>query len=776
MIVAGLSAAFPAIGYAAKAGGGTTTTATLTYVNGVQKWVMRIDPFNVQGFQLDVAFDPARCQLDQSVGVNGIVYKNPFTQTTSSDFSRLSQGLLQDVAGSTPSTSPGDVDIFELVFIDLQPGAPITNVPFTVFASSNDSITGFDPVTSQTVIFDSTQIAPTTRTVTPGVSPHIWDPDTQYNNGTTGGSGTWNTSLSSWDDLPLAAPFNDTAWNNATHAHDIAVFGGNPGTGIVTVTEPISVGGFQFDISGYNIQGNVITLSAPAGATPTIDTGANNATIGSSLAGSSGVTKLGSGTLTLTGSNTYTGATTVIGGTLTLDFSASGAPSTNILNSSSTLTLNGGVFNVTGASGGTNSQSLGGVTVNAGSSAITTAQNGATNLSLALGEIVRNVGGTVDFALPTSGSISTTGTNTNGILGGYATVNGNTWATVDAGGNIASLGAASYSSSLSTANVNLDVTNGGGTLTADPNSIRFNDAHANTVIVSGTHAVVSGGILVTGNVGNNLSAINGGTLQGASGQDLVVIQNNTSNGLTLGSSIANNGTATGLTKSGPGILALTGNNTYTGATNVVAGTLLVGSSIANSTSTFVGTGATLGGSGAVSPISGGGVISPGTNGAGILTGPTLNGSAGTQFKFDFGQLQPTYANAPASGNDVLRLTSATPFTMRLGGANVITINFLGAAPSLGQSYRGGFFTDSSTDFSSLLTGADFNGTLNGSALPNGLSLRFDGLMTETADFSSGAVTGRVMQITVVPEPSVLAMLMLGAGLLNYVWRFRGRNA
>ena len=67
MIIAGFSGAFPATSHAAKAGGGTTTTACLTYVNGVQKWVMRIDPLNVQGFQLDVMFDPARCQLDQSV-------------------------------------------------------------------------------------------------------------------------------------------------------------------------------------------------------------------------------------------------------------------------------------------------------------------------------------------------------------------------------------------------------------------------------------------------------------------------------------------------------------------------------------------------------------------------------------------------------------------------------------------------------------------------------------------------------------------------------------
>src|SRR5947209_8130127 len=99
IIIAGLSTAFPAVSDAAKIGGGVTTTCTLTYVNGVKKWVMRIDPLNVQAFQLDIMFDPARAELDQSIGLNGIVYIFPFNQTTPPDTSQLAAGLLQDVAG-----------------------------------------------------------------------------------------------------------------------------------------------------------------------------------------------------------------------------------------------------------------------------------------------------------------------------------------------------------------------------------------------------------------------------------------------------------------------------------------------------------------------------------------------------------------------------------------------------------------------------------------------------------------------------------------------------
>ncbi len=310
-----LICASPKVIEAALAGGGCTTTMTLTYVNGVQKWVCRIDPLNVQQFQLDVQWDPARARLDTAAGIG---FKVPFAQNVIPILDQAG-GRLSDIGGVSATAPAGDADIFELVFIDLQPGLPINQAPFTVFASSNDSIVAFDTDTNGTVTFNFTQIIPTTRSVTPGVRPHIWDPDGAYNSGHTGGPGIWDTNLIAWDDLPLAAPPSDTPWNNANNATDIAVFGGDPGNGTVLVTAPISVGGFQFDISGYSIQSNAllntINLAAAPGAASTINTGANNATIGSPLTGS-GFTKVGTGTLTLTGANTYTGATTVNAGTL----------------------------------------------------------------------------------------------------------------------------------------------------------------------------------------------------------------------------------------------------------------------------------------------------------------------------------------------------------------------------------------------------------------------------------------------------------------------------
>jgi len=73
---------------------------------------------------------------------------------------------------------------------------------------------------------------------------------------------------------------------------------------------------------------------------------------------------------------------------------------------------------------------------------------------------------------------------------------------------------------------------------------------------------------------------------------------------------------------------------------------------------------------------GAGLVGPG-NSPGILTAPSVNPAGGLDFAFELSQEgSPTWANAAASGNDVLRLTDlTTPFTTTLGAANVINVYF-----------------------------------------------------------------------------------------------------
>jgi autotransporter-associated beta strand protein len=80
---------------------------------------------------------------------------------------------------------------------------------------------------------------------------------------------------------------------------------------------------------------------------------------------------------------------------------------------------------------------------------------------------------------------------------------------------------------------------------------------------------------------------------------------------------------------GAGVLTLAANNTYTGATTVNAGTLLVNGSQPSSPVT-VASGAILGGTGTTGPVTVNGSISPGVGGPGVLhTGNTTFNSGST---------------------------------------------------------------------------------------------------------------------------------------------------
>ena len=93
-------------------------------------------------------------------------------------------------------------------------------------------------------------------------------------------------------------------------------------------------------------------------------------------------------------------------------------------------------------------------------------------------------------------------------------------------------------------------------------------------------------------------------------------------------------------------------------------------------------GATLGGSGRVAGnLTGDGLIAPG-NSPGILTvDGQITPTSSTSFAFELtGTGSPTWSNASASVNDVLRLTNADPFTSGLTSSNIVNIYFDVAVP------------------------------------------------------------------------------------------------
>ncbi len=316
----------------------------------------------------------------------------------------------------------------------------------------------------------------------------------------------------------------------------------------------------------------------------------NAFTVTNALSGGGGLIQQGTGTTTVNAPLGYTGPTTVNAGLLDVNLTASN----NVLPAAGRLVLNGGSARFTGGPGGTSAQTVaefhiagGDVTVN-GTAGLTTLNLPATFTRLA--------GGSVNFATSGATAINTSVANVNAILGtataAYATVNGTNWAT----GSGTVVPFAAYIADAYASGNHTDVVTALGAAVpaaSSTSTIRLNNPGFPALTLGGSLVVEQGGILITPAMAAG-SAITGGTLIGAAsaGSEIVVHQH-TTGGLAsptqISSVIANNGAfATGLTKAGPGILALTGANTYSGETHVNQGILAVG---AVGTTGTLGTGA-----------------------------------------------------------------------------------------------------------------------------------------------------------------------------------------
>lgn len=260
----------------------------------------------------------------------------------------------------------------------------------------------------------------------------------------------------------------------------------------------------------------------------------------------------------------------------------------NILPGTGALTLNGGhlrVISTDSASGIL--ESVASTTLGAGASSVR-ALNSSTGYldsgvdGINLAAITRNAGGTLDVGR--NAAATSTANGASGILGGYATFNGSTWAVGDGAGTVAitGLAAGSYTADGIGSAVHNDITLGNGTGTVA--TLRFNGSA--TVDQSAAITTGTGGILVTRNVGANTSTISGAL--NATGNELIIHQYNPLGDLVL-SNVA--GTNTVITTAGGGRTLITNNIGGTGTTNIGYGYLQVGDdTVGGSTTGMVGSG------------------------------------------------------------------------------------------------------------------------------------------------------------------------------------------
>ena len=514
------------------------------------------DPFEVSEFALTTFYDSTRLLFLSAEA------KFPFELVTidaTTDFIRVSGRLVMG-----QGTFPADVDLFKLTFTNLQPALPVEGIVFTTMgvAASRDFVKTIDPATLIRKTFTSAEIIPVTGNPIQGVTPITWDPNGVFNDGNLGGSGTWNTTSVIWDNLVTSAPLR--AWNNVSNAHDLAVFSGNPTTGAVSINGTIVTGSLQFDIEGYNL-GGTGTLTLNDGRVEINPS--SSATISAVLAGGSGLSLTGGGTLTLSGVNTYSGVTTIGAGAVNiqsanaLGSTAAGTTVTagaalqlqgTIVTAAEALTLNGtgvaasgALRNISGANTYSGAVTLGSATrINSDSGTLTL--NGATITGPTFALTVGGSGNTVinSVIATTTGGVTKDGPGTVTLTG----ANTYTGTTTVNGGILSANG--TYTGGF--------VVNSGGHLTA---------ARLNT----GTLFIPTL-LLGTGSAADFEFGV-GGTLN--SGHDIIAVAN--ASGLTLGS--------TGLYLYQTGVVTpFTTNGTYTlfDYNTAFSGTLSTAFSIANS--------------------------------------------------------------------------------------------------------------------------------------------------------------------------------------------------
>jgi len=331
-------------------------------------------------------------------------------------------------------------------------------------------------------------------------------------------------------------------------------------------------------LAGGGATGGNVTLSG--GGVLAAGTDDTNTTYSGVMSGAGigGFKKVGSGTMTLTAANSYTGTTTAGNGVLTVNIA------TGTL-ASQKLGLTGGTLNVDNVgAAGVKSLSSGTLFAVAGDGGVKITRTAAQDVALkSTGALIRSAGATVNF-INTSGSNSATNgftftTQAAGLINPGAFYNGADFAYYDATGFVR---AGVYGTDAT-------FVNAGASLTANANNQVLSSITGQAAVTVSTIKFAGAGVvdltqaantILTGTSilrsGGGSTIISGGTIRGGVNTELLIRTDSASDSLTINSAIVANG-ANAFTKSGQGTLTLGAANIYTGQTYLNGGVTSISS-------------------------------------------------------------------------------------------------------------------------------------------------------------------------------------------------------
>lgn len=353
----------------------------------------------------------------------------------------------------------------------------------------------------------------------------------------------------------------------------------------------------------------------------------------------------------------------------------------------------------------------------------------------------------------------------------------------------------------STATAGVSNGNYTGTASGSVNSLRMDDS----MNLGGFTLTVSSGMILartaTNGVNNNLSITSGTLAFGASEGQIYLSSNggtahnyNTTNTLLISSAITG---ANGLTITGGwtglNTVTLSGDDTYTGATTLNTGTLIVSGSLTGTTSAaVVGSSAlevdglinsaatttvrgTLDGTGSVGGITAnGGTVAPGLSAAdSLVTSGTLTAagavalSGSTNFNIRLGVL------SSGTDSDQLAVTGANTVTLNGAKLNLTIGTAMYNAALAGNT----FYTIINGGASGTGTGSDiFSGLAQDSTFTTSTGFEFTILYAANANGTNvGSGNDVVLELDAVPEPGTYVMMLGGLATMLAFQRIRRRS-